>query len=131
MPKIWFLTLKQNVPKAKVHEIDPKDYMDAFLLAMSVGKNSKMIDNAFEEDEDGRLHFHVIIQTDYIKWSKFTDIYKGTIMHINNKELVTAYDFKKVANYVRKCKLQPYIHTTKVVSKFIESHEYPFDIQDE
>lgn len=120
--KHWFLTLKFNRdPK----EILAEHYISLICWIMENNKQICIVDNAFETDAEGRLHFHCIIATRYIRWQKFTDYTKGMSLHINNVELKDPQDVKAVQKYLQKQKLNPFTYDQKAITKQIES-EYSF-----
>lgn len=121
--KYWFLTLKLNKPAIEIHA---EEYMEPIIYILEKFKSTEMVDNAFEEDSEGRLHFHALLKSKYIRWKMFTDLYKGSKLHINNIELKTHEDICRVQQYIQKQKLDPYLHEQKVAAKSIESI-YSFD----
>lgn len=120
--KHWFLTLKFNKdPK----EILAEHYIELIVWLMEKNKQICIVDNAFETDADGRLHFHCIIATRYIRWQKFTEYTKDMKLHIKNIELMTPNDVKAVTRYLQKQKLNPYRYDQRAITKQIEE-EYSF-----
>jgi len=116
--KYWFLTLKMNKEPVDIHV---EEYMEPLIWLLQKFKSTEMQDNAFEEDSQGRLHFHCLLKSKYIRWKDFTERYKGSKLHINNIELADYDDIVRVHQYIQKQKLNPYLHEQKTCAKQIET----------
>jgi len=103
---LTFKTLKEQYPIAQM-------YMDALALVLNAGKQLVMTKNAFEADQDNKLHFHAIVMANYIRFKDISDILFANDMYFNFKELKTVDDVKRATSYLNKCSINPYLHEQK------------------
>lgn len=125
MTKYWWVTFKYNKPKDEIYAQDYMDLVTALLQRYS--KGTLIIDNCFEYDSEGRMHFHFIMATQFVRWAFFCKhkVTPETKLHIHNIE-ISADDIDHIRKYMSKNRQDPYNHDQKLYTHQLEAEDYPF-----
>lgn len=83
-------------------------YMVFLTKCITDHKQICLLDNAFEYDKSGKLHFHCIVATRYVRFKKYSDYCFENDMYFNFTE-VKEQDLPIVQQYLRKQHTADYI----------------------
>lgn len=121
--KHYFLTFKM----LKNQFPSPQLYTLALDYIQGQTNNSVVLDQVFELDTKHKLHYHVLIVCQYIRWAPIVFHMFSEDMYFNFQEVSDVSSLDNVKRYMNKHKIRhpDIVYETQVVQA-IENDDYPF-----
>lgn len=100
---------------------DSSLYMSFLTTMMSKLKQIAIVDNAFEYDSKGKMHFHVLVSSHYVRWKEFCKYCFQNDMYFHFIE-VREQDTENVLQYLSKCRYTAEEADQRAVSEYYRNN---------
>lgn len=104
--KYYLLTwkaLKEQDPTSQL-------YLSFLTKCMTDHKQICLLDNAFEYDSKGKLHFHCVVLTKYVRFQKYSKYCFENDMYFHFVPIKDEIDLEVVRRYLRKQRTVNFVH---------------------